>query len=360
MAKSNYYGLILAGGRGTRFWPLSRRGRAKQVLPFLGERSLIQQTVDRLKPVLPPERIWILTNNHLRAEIVRQLPEIPARQILAEPAQRNTGPAIGLGAQILYRLDPDAVMGIFPSDHIVLRPARFLRFVRAAYHAGSTGRLVVLGIKPRWAETGYGYIEFPKSASSGSLEPQPVKRFIEKPDLKTAKRFVAARNFGWNAGMFFWKAGTFLEELQMYLPKTASLLAELPVFTDRNFEPKLSTLFPKCDNVSVDIGVMEKSKIVSGLATDDIGWNDVGSWNAVYELEKKDRHQNASRGDVIFMEGSSGNYVNAPGKVVAMVGVGNVVVVDTADALLICDREKAQNVGDVVKLIEKQKRGELL
>src|SRR6185503_11439197 len=150
---SHYYGLILAGGRGTRFWPRSRKTHSKQVLNVVGERTLIQATVDRLRPLVPPERIWILTNDHLRDEIVRQLPEVPPRQILAEPAQRNTAPAIGLAAQILYGLDHEAVMGVFPSDHIVLRPARFLRFVRAAYHTGASGRLTVLGIQPRWAET---------------------------------------------------------------------------------------------------------------------------------------------------------------------------------------------------------------
>src|SRR5271168_955542 len=159
---SHLYGLILAGGRGTRFWPRSRRKSAKQVLRFLGERSLIQQTVDRLRPVLPPERIWILTNDHLRAEIVRQLPEVPKNQILAEPAQRNTAPAIGLAAHILQSIDRNAVMGVFPSDHVIAKPARYLRFVRPALRAAADGKIVVLGIQARWPETGYGYIEFPK------------------------------------------------------------------------------------------------------------------------------------------------------------------------------------------------------
>ncbi len=366
MPKANYYGLILAGGRGTRFWPLSRKTRAKQVLPGFGfgskakaERSLIQQTVDRLKPVLPPERIWVLTNDHLRAEIVKQLPEVPAAQILAEPAQRNTAAAIGLAAHILHGLDPKAVMGVFPSDHVVLRPARFLRFIRAAYQAGASGKLCVLGIQPRWAETGYGYIEFPKNVEAGSMTVYPVKRFREKPDEKTARRFLAAGNFGWNGGMFFWQAATFLDELRAYLPKTATLLAGLPGFHEKSFAPRLADIFPRCENVSVDYAVMEKSKNVVGLATDDVGWNDVGSWKAVYELEARDALGNATRGETLLAD-SHGNYVNAGTKTVALVGVHDLVVVDTPDALLVCHREHSQKVGDVVKMIEKLRRDELL
>src|SRR5580698_3236048 len=166
---SHLYGLILAGGRGTRFWPRSRRAQAKQVLKFFGERSLIQQTVDRLRPVLPPEQIWILTNDHLRAEIVKQLPEVPKKQILAEPAQRNTAPAIGLAAHILQSIDPEAVMGVFPSDALIARPREYARLLKPAFRAAHDGKIVVLGIQPRWAETGYGYIELP-----GGIQPGPT------------------------------------------------------------------------------------------------------------------------------------------------------------------------------------------
>ena len=157
---SHLYGLILAGGRGTRFWPRSRRSRAKQVLNFFGDRTLIQETVDRLKPLLPPDRIWILTNHHLRSEIVAQLPEVPSHQILAEPAQRNTAPAIGLAAQIISTIDPEAVMGVFPADHVIAKPRDYVRLLKPAFRAASDGKIAVIGIQPRWAETGYGYIEF--------------------------------------------------------------------------------------------------------------------------------------------------------------------------------------------------------
>src|SRR6202521_3426909 len=210
------YGMILAGGRGTRFWPKSRRHTAKQVLRLFGDRSLIQQTVDRLRPVLPPERIWILTNGHLRDGIVRQLPEVPKRQILAEPAQRNTAPAIGLAAQILHSIDPESIMGVFPADHVIGKPREYVRLLKAALNTARAGKIVVLGIQPRWPETGYGYIEFPKGLKPGSSDPLPVRQFREKPDLKTATRYVRSGNFYWNAGMFFWKASVLLDALRQF------------------------------------------------------------------------------------------------------------------------------------------------
>jgi mannose-1-phosphate guanylyltransferase len=359
MAAANRYGLILAGGRGTRFWPRSRRAHAKQVLRFLDERSLIQATVDRLKPVLPPERIWILTNDHLRAEIVRQLPEVPKAQILAEPAQRNTAPAIGLMAHILESLDPKAVMGVFPADHRIANPARYLQHVRPAFKAAEQGKIAVLGIQPRWPETGYGYIEFPKGVTPGSMELQPVRKFREKPNLATARRFLKRGNFYWNAGMFFWRTSVLLDALRAFLPTTAALIDSLPRFGDRRFGAKLKEVFPQCENISIDFAVLEKAKEVAGLATDEIGWNDVGSWNAVYELHTRDGEGNVARSEVL-LHGSSGNYVDAHGKLVALLGVKDLVIVDTPDALLIADRARAQEVGKLVELLEKQERHELL
>ena len=359
MAKTNYYGLILAGGRGTRFWPRSRRNRAKQVLRFLGERSLIQQTVDRLKPVLPPERLWILTSPALRAEIVRQLPEVPRAQILAEPAQRNTAPAIGLAAHILHSIDPNSVMGVFPADHRIANARRYLQFVRPAFAAAKQGKIVVLGIQPRWAETGYGYIEFPPGVAAGKLDCIAVRAFHEKPDPKTARRYVAAGNFYWNAGMFFWRTSVLLDALREFLPKTATLLAALPGFAEKQFRRKLAAAFPLCDNISIDYAVLEKASGVLGIAAGDFGWNDVGSWNAVYELLERDAHGNVIALESICLD-SHNNFVDARGKVVALVGVQNLIVVDTPDALLVASRDRAQQVGDIVTLLEQNRRDDLL
>ena len=356
---SHHYGLILAGGRGTRFWPRSRRCSAKQVLNVVGERSLIQATVDRLKPLIAPERIWILTNHDLRDAIVAQLPEVPRRQVLAEPVQRNTAPAIGLAAHILYSVDRDAVMGVFPSDHVVGSPAGYRKVLRAAFRGAAAGQLMVVGIEPRWPETGYGYVEFPRGSKAGTMEPLVVKRFCEKPELTKAKRYVASGNFYWNSGMFFWRTDVLLDQLRQHLPKTATVLASLPSFGARNFAEKLEQAFPLCDNISIDYAVLEKAKNVSGIAAADFGWNDVGSWNAVYELMSRDGCGNVVAKEAVCLDAHN-NFVDARGKTVALLGVKDLIVVDTPDALLVATRDRAQQVGDVVKALERQKREELL
>jgi mannose-1-phosphate guanylyltransferase len=359
MPSSHRYALIMAGGRGTRFWPRSRKRNAKQVLRFFGQSSLIQQTVDRLKAVVPPENVWVITNEYLQKEIRSQLPEVPKAQIIAEPAQRNTAPCIGLAAKILCELDPEAVLGVFPADHLIFKEARFRNFVKAAYKAAASHDVVVLGIQPQWAETGYGYIEFPQNVKPGAPEAQAVTSFREKPDGATAEEFVKAGNFFWNAGMFFWKASTVQDLMRRHLPKTATLLAGLPPLKSRSFGAKLAEIYPLCENISVDYGIMEKASSVAGIAIDDIGWNDVGSWEAVYNLAQKDKAQNAVRGGDLVVENSRGNYVDAA-KTVALVGVEDLVIVDTPDALLVAHRSKAQDVSKLVKTLEKQNREELL
>jgi mannose-1-phosphate guanylyltransferase len=355
----HHYGLILAGGRGTRFWPRSRQRSAKQVLNVVGERSLIQSTVDRLLPVIPAERIWVLTNDHLRDTIIKQLPEVPKNQILAEPLQRNTAPAIGLAAQILHSVDPEAVMGVFPSDHVIGKTPAYRAVLKAAFKGASGGNLMVVGIEPRWPETGYGYIEFPKGSANGTASSIPVKKFHEKPELSKAKRYVKAGNFYWNSGMFFWRTDVLLEQLRLHLPRTATVLASLPRFGSRTFAAGLKQAFPLCDNISIDYAVLEKAAGVKGLAAADFGWNDVGSWNAVYELLERDQHGNSIALESIALD-SHNNFVDARGKVVALIGVKDLIVVDTPDALLVAARDRAQQVGEIVKMLETRNRHDLL
>ena len=359
VANPHHYGLILAGGRGTRFWPRSRRRSAKQVLNVVGSRSLIQNTVDRLRPVIPGERLWVLTNDYLRDEIVRQLPRVPARQILAEPAQRNTAPAIGLGAHILQSIDPEAVMGVFPSDHVIAKEGLYRRLVRSAFRAAAGGKIVVLGILPRWPETGYGYIEFPRGVEAGP-KVIPIRQFREKPGAATARRYVASGRFFWNAGMFFWRTSVLLDALRRHRPQMATVLAALPPFQSRSFHAKLRETFPLCENISIDYAVLESAKGVVGIAADDIGWNDVGSWNAVYELLPHDSSGNATRAAELLSASSARNYVDAEGKLVVLLGVEDLIVVDTTDALLVAARSHAQRVSELVKTLEAKKREDLL
>jgi mannose-1-phosphate guanylyltransferase len=355
------HAVILAGGRGTRFWPRSRRRRAKQVLSVVGDHTLIQQTQERLAPLIPAGRVWVITNEYLRDQIVAQLPGVPAAQIIAEPAQRNTAPAIGLAARLVAdRAGRQALMGIFPADHIVTRQAAFIRVVKAAAAGAAAGSLVVLGIRPRWPETGYGYVEFSGAGPVRSGRLQAVARFCEKPDLATARCFVESGRHFWNSGMFFWSAETILSTLEACLPKTAAVLSEIAA----DFRPRaFRRLYPQCENISIDYAVMEKVPPggIAGVPC-DIGWSDVGSWNAVYDLLPHDEAGNALRGSAFLLD-ARGNYLDltdAPGKLLAAIGVEDLIVVDSGDALLIARRDRAQDVSKVVKWLEKRKREELL
>jgi mannose-1-phosphate guanylyltransferase len=284
---------------------------------------------------------------------------VPKRQILAEPTQRNTAPAIGLAAQILNSLDPEAVMGVFPADHVIGKNSAFQAVLRAAFKGASNGHLMVVGIQPRWPETGYGYIEFAKGSSPGGPASLPVKNFHEKPELSKAKRYVNAGNFYWNSGMFFWRTDVLLEQLRLHLPRTATVLASLPRFGAGTFAAKLKRSFPLCDSISIDYAVLEKAHNVHGIAAADFGWNDVGSWNAVYELLERDAQGNSIALDSIALN-SHNNFVDARGKLVALVGVRDLIVVDTPDALLVAHRDHAQQVGEIVKALEKRNRHDLL
>lgn len=358
--RQHRYALILAGGRGTRFWPRSRKASAKQVLDLTGAGPLIRLTVERLLPLVEAQNIFVLTSCELCGTVRRLLPEVPHRQVLAEPTGRNTAPAIGLGAKILLDRDPLAVMGVFPADHHIGHPAPFRRLAAAAWKEAARERMVLLGIEPRRPETGYGYIEFPKNAlRPGSLEPAPVVRFREKPDLATARRYLRSGNFLWNAGIFFWPAALYMERLRECLPDTYGRIAALPPFGSRRFPQALAGSFPHCDNISVDYAVLEKTQGIVGFAAGDIDWSDLGSFEAVYELAEKDAAGNASRGELLALD-AGGNYADAPGKVVALLGVENLIVVDTPDALLVARRADAQRVGELVKALEGRGLQELL
>jgi mannose-1-phosphate guanylyltransferase len=365
---SDFYPVILAGGRGTRFWPRSRKRLSKQLLALDGKQTMIQQTVARLLPLAPPSHSWIIANEDLRGEIVRQVPRVRPDQIIAEPVGRNTAPAIGLAAFVLLRQNPAAVIGMFPSDHVISDDARYRDLLRKGITLAAAGEnVVVIGIAPTRAETGYGYIEAGAASADGALH---VRRFTEKPDAGRAAEFLQAGNYYWNSGMFLWSAHTLTNALREHLPKTAPILEEIAAsFGTRKFGQVFRRLYPKSENISVDYAVLEprsargeqKSNIFCLPAT--FGWNDLGSWTALHEhhvAKRNPQHDNLILSDGIFTLNAEGNYIHAPGKFVAALGVSNLVVVETEDALLITTRERAQDVGKVVKYLDEKKLSNLV
>jgi mannose-1-phosphate guanylyltransferase len=350
--------IILAGGSGTRFWPRSRRARAKQVLALDGERTMIQRTVDRLEPLAKPHDVWVITNSLLSGTICTQLDCVPEQHVVCEPAARNTAPAAGLAAFLIERLYPDAVIGVFPSDHVIADEEAFVMTIHRAIQLAAAGdNMVVLGVEPTRPETGYGYIETGGAIDDGVLR---VRRFTEKPNQERAEAFVTAGNYFWNSGMFVWGAHTLANAVREYLPETAPLLEEIVAAWDTpEFGRVFAELYPKCENISVDYAILEPR---SARGEHDshlyciparFGWSDLGSWTALheYQVERKaaDEHSNVvdSNGSVVLS--SQGNYVFAPDKLVALVGVEDLVVVETEDALLITTRHHSQDVGKVVK-----------
>ena len=363
--------VILAGGSGTRFWPRSRRAHAKQVLALDGERSMIQQTVERLKPLGAPEKTWVITNDYLATEIADQLHDVPRAQIISEPVARNTAPACGLAAFLIERQNPNAVLGIFPSDHVIADEPRFLKALDKGIALAAAGEnIVVLGIEPTRPETGYGYIE------TGDLTPDDsalhVRRFTEKPNLNRAEEFVSAGNYFWNSGMFLWSARTLANAVREHLPETAPLLESIAAaWGTPSFNEVFSKLYPKCENISVDYAVLEprsaKGEHLSRLfcLPAEFSWNDLGSWASLYEYQLETRLRGDGDGNVSDTDGhlalaAGNNYVYSPRKFVALVGVENLVIVDTEDALLIASRDSSQDVGKIVKELGLTGRTDLL
>jgi len=363
--------VILAGGSGTRFWPRSRRTRAKQVLALDGDRSMIQQTIERLVPLASADKAWVITNEFLAQEISGQLPEVPVNQIVLEPAARNTAPACGLAAFLIERINPDAVIGIFPSDHVIGDEVRFLKVLQKGIALAAAGpNMVVLGIEPTRPETGYGYIETGDSTKDDGV--LHVRRFTEKPNQHRAAEFLAAGNYYWNSGMFLWSARTLANAVREHLPETAPLLETIAAaYGTPQFAEVFAEVYPKCENISVDYAILEprsaKGEHLSNLycVPAEFGWNDLGSWESLYEYQTQTRNRGDLDGNVVDTAGnitidSPNNYVFSPKKFVALIGVENLVVVETDDAILVMDRKRSQDAGKIVKQLASEGRDELI
>jgi mannose-1-phosphate guanylyltransferase len=354
------YAVVMAGGSGTRFWPLSRRKHPKQLLELFGRGSLLEQTVERIREIIPPERTYILTNQLLRADVARRLPHIPKSQVVAEPAPRNTAPAIGLAAHEILARDHDGVMIVLPSDQVILKRAAFRRGLQTACRLASVeGRSVTLGVKPTRPETGYGYIRLGRVESRlGNQEVYRVEKFTEKPPLALARRYVASGHYLWNAGMFIWLACTVITNLERYQPQMAEGLARIAAAGGARAGATLRRIFPKLEKISIDYALMEKVSDLFAVAV-DLGWSDVGSWEVVYQLSPKDRDGSVRPKDSVSLD-SQRNMIVSPRKLVVTVGVRDLVVVETKDALLVCARQRSQDVGKAVQELERRGRTDVL
>jgi len=363
--------VILAGGSGTRFWPRSRRARAKQVLALEGEHTMIQQTLERLQPLASAGDVWVITNCWLRDVIAEQLPEVPKGQVICEPCARNTAPACALAAFLLERTEPETVLGVFPSDQVVKDVARFAEVIGAGVKLAAAGEnIVVLGVQPTRAETGYGYVEQGAAVDAvDGVSVMRVKRFREKPDPATAERFLAAGNFVWNGGIFLWSAKTLVAAIREHVPDMAPILETIAAaFGTPEFEAVFEEEYPKCENISVDYAILERRSAKGETRSNiyclpaDFGWTDLGSWASLHEHLGEDDADNVMDGATtgLFAIQSSGNYVFAPGKTVALLGVDGLVVVETPDALLITTRERSQDVSKLVRAIHESGREDLI
>ena len=362
------HAVILAGGRGTRFWPRSRIRTPKQLLNIIGKETMLEQTVARLRPLIPAERIWTVTNREQAAAVLTQVPAAARKRVLTEPKGLNTAVAIGLAAiHARHVVRGDALLAVLPADHYIAEPAQYRRIVAAALDtAREPGRMVVLGIPPTRPETGFGYVErMGEPIAAKGFPVFAVKRFTEKPALPFAVEYVASGRYHWNAGMFFWRISTFLENLKSFLPKTHAALEDLARFIGTpRYETKLRATYRTLQNISVDYAVLEPATRTAGpprvfVIPAEVGWSDIGSWAAVYELLAKKNGENVLAGEGHALD-AEGNFLWTPSKFVAALGVRNLVVVETPDALLICPRDRAQDVAQIVKHLEQHKLTKLL
>jgi mannose-1-phosphate guanylyltransferase/mannose-6-phosphate isomerase len=356
------YAVIMAGGSGTRFWPLSREKTPKQLLKIGGDDTLIQQTVDRVLPFIERKHVFIVTGEGIADEIGAQLAKRFGgawdRNFILEPAAKNTAPALALSALHVSRIDPNGIMVVLAADHAIRDTKAFRKCLDAAAAAAGRDRLVTLGITPSRPETGYGYIKAGESlAGEGLKDAFRVERFVEKPDRETAQEYLKNGNYYWNSGMFVWKAGTFLEEVARLLPSLHAGIEEIRsnIGSPRESEV-VSEVFSRLEPLSVDYGIMEKTDRAAVVPA-DIGWSDVGSWTALEEVTEKNGSGNIIVGNVIDF-GSADSVLYAEKRLVATIGLKDTIVVDTPDATLVCSKERAQDVKKVVDELKKRKAGE--
>ena len=361
----HYYAVIMAGGGGTRLWPLSRQARPKQMLKLGGERTLFQVSVDRLKDLFPAERIYIVTAVSQAEELQSECPEIPAENFILEPEPRGTASAIGLAAVVLQKRDPQATMAVVTADHFIKNEKKYLHILKAAREAASQDFLVTLGIRPTFPATGFGYIQRGGYLDTFSgVDVYRAQRFVEKPDLETAERYIHGEEHSWNSGMFIWRTEVILNEMERQMPTLYSVLQKIAEAYDTPKQEKvLKKYWLDLYSETIDYGIMEQAKNVAVIPARGLGWSDIGNWSAIYHMlpenvqgnviQCKDHLGVDTENTLVFANGNSA-------RLIVTLGVKGLVIVDTGDVLLVCPRDKAQDVREVVNLLKEQGKKEYL
>ena len=353
--------VIMAGGVGTRFWPLSRKKKPKQFLPVISDQTMIEETVSRLLPLISPSHIYTIANQDQTQTIQKLLPSIPQENLLVEPMGKNTAPSLLLATAAVYLENPEAAVIALPADHLIKDTERFLKKLEAGAQAVLDGEhLVTFGIPPSYPATGYGYIQFSRSDSQDISQEifYPVQRFKEKPNLEQAKDFLDKGNNFWNSGMFIWQAKVFPEKLEQYAPDLYPYWKKMVEALKEGDESMLFSIYQDIPSISIDYALMEKAKPV-WMCVGDFGWSDVGAWSSLSDIWTKDSHGNSLRGENIVLD-SENCLLYSPDKLTALVGLRDLIVVDTEDTLLICRKDMDQKVKDIVETLKKKEKKEYL
>jgi len=354
----------MAGGAGTRFWPRSREKSPKHLLQIIGKGTMLQGTVKRLEPLVHPADIFVVTNRVQKGAVMKQLPHLREDNVIVEPVGRNTAPCIGLAALHVRRRDPDAVMVVLPADHIIRDEEEFQRALALAVETVRTSpSLLTIGITPTHPETGYGYIQFVNDETASNPHRDrgvmKVKTFAEKPNAQTAERFLASGDFLWNSGMFVWRADAILQQIKACLPDMYAQLEKIDAaIGGPHYQQALETAYGMIRGISIDYGVMEKSGSVY-VIPGSFGWNDLGSWDEVYRVSGRDDSGNSITGKVIQKD-TKNSFIYSPDKVVATIGVEDLIIVNTDDALLICRKGRSQDVKEIADYLKRKQMNEYL
>jgi mannose-1-phosphate guanylyltransferase len=362
---SHHYAVIMAGGGGTRLWPVSRKERPKQLLPLIGQETLFQSTVKRLENLFPPERILVVTVEDQAREMKLQAPDIPEENYLIEPAPRGTASVVGLAATVLQKRDPRASMAILPSDHFIRNVDLFHYLLKSAFDVAEDGYLVTLGITPGSPSTAYGYIQQGRALDKEYKYPvYTVKRFKEKPDEETAQKLLRSGDHSWNSGMFIWRAAVILGEIQKQMPALSEQLEFIGgAWGTEKQDMELSARWPGLKNETVDYGVMENAEKVAVLPAGGLGWSDVGMWSSLFEVLLPDMNGNiATNGNFHLAHETNDTlvYGGSDERLIVTIGVDDMVIVDTSDVLLICKTEQSQRVREVVEHLKKHRQEKYL